>query len=740
MKNNFINKLKYAFISNSTTRLKNHLWLQFVKVLVWLYDIPSSHKSSFHMLLHRMQSLRRNSGDSWTVAYLKEAHRLCSHWLSGKPDQCMSEQRVAVRGLPLIIPGPLRNQMYKRNNLNYFRCVMTLLSVFRVMDAKLKLKIESITDPFSGNTETLNENQIIKALSVLSLEGKPSLGDTNHFAITKQNRLLLATSAGPNGPVNCLNSFKDAYALLTINPYLLTCLLDLSKYTSMILHNTLKKDIALIRYLISVKDKIVLGENPKQILLDFMSWDKSQLKLGKLSTKIEAAGKVRVFAMVDLWTQSILNPIHKGLFKWLSHIPMDGTFDQLSPIKNFSALESKERYSFDLSAATDRLPIKLQIQIMTHLFNNKQLAILWATVLVCRDYHLSFQGQQYICKYAVGQPMGALSSWAMLATTHHVIVQIAAQNAGYSGLFQDYSILGDDIVIANRDVAVKYQILMKDLGLEINLSKSLISDIGVIEFAKRWFHNDIDLSPGSPALITRVLADPSYLPTLVLDLLNRGINTMGDPEKFFSSSPLSKINKDKIKFALLPFGSGDFLKWLIPEMDINSFSREDLVAFVKLIDKTFNDFAYKFNFKGSVMDQKNLNSSPLDPMRTFFVFIEGEGLKQFQIHSTTILTGNLIYAGKLSAESRAPKRNFLDLMSELNITSFDQVDLTAEFVFDYLKDTLDEALRLETFVPDLNSLKGRDRSVMIRDSRRVQKFMTALIDNLNQSGMSITLS
>lgn len=26
-------------------------------------------------------------------------------------------------------------------------------------------------------------------------------------------------------------------------------------------------------------------------------------------------------------------------------------------------------------------------------------------------------------RYAVGQPMGALSSWAMLALTHHFIVQ-----------------------------------------------------------------------------------------------------------------------------------------------------------------------------------------------------------------------------------------------------------------------------------------------------------------------------
>jgi hypothetical protein len=35
-------------------------------------------------------------------------------------------------------------------------------------------------------------------------------------------------------------------------------------------------------------------------------------------------------------------------------------------------------------------------------------------------------------KYSVGQPMGCLSSFNMLALTHHVIVQIAAIQAGFT--------------------------------------------------------------------------------------------------------------------------------------------------------------------------------------------------------------------------------------------------------------------------------------------------------------------
>jgi len=51
-------------------------------------------------------------------------------------------------------------------------------------------------------------------------------------------------------------------------------------------------------------------------------------KIGKLSKKAEAAGKIRIFAMVDVWTQSLLKPLHLALFDFLKSLPNDGTFDQ----------------------------------------------------------------------------------------------------------------------------------------------------------------------------------------------------------------------------------------------------------------------------------------------------------------------------------------------------------------------------------------------------------------------------
>lgn len=68
---------------------------------------------------------------------------------------------------------------------------------------------------------------------------------------------------------------------------------------------------------------------------------KSELRpssvLGALAFKDEAAGKVRVFAMVDCWTQWLLKPLHLSLFKVLGSLPTDGTKDQLAPIKQLIA-------------------------------------------------------------------------------------------------------------------------------------------------------------------------------------------------------------------------------------------------------------------------------------------------------------------------------------------------------------------------------------------------------------------
>jgi len=70
--------------------------------------------------------------------------------------------------------------------------------------------------------------------------------------------------------------------------------------------------------------------------------------------------------MVDIVTQSLMKPIHDFLFSVLRKLPNDATFDQ-----NASFLRAVEKskssghcFGYDLSAATDRLPIDIQVAIL----------------------------------------------------------------------------------------------------------------------------------------------------------------------------------------------------------------------------------------------------------------------------------------------------------------------------------------------------------------------------------------
>jgi hypothetical protein len=65
-----------------------------------------------------------------------------------------------------------------------------------------------------------------------------------------------------------------------------------------------------------------------------------------------------------------MKPIHLGLFNILRVLPNDGTFDQDSAVQRCSqkAVKYAKAYSFDLSAATDRLPVVLTASILESLF------------------------------------------------------------------------------------------------------------------------------------------------------------------------------------------------------------------------------------------------------------------------------------------------------------------------------------------------------------------------------------
>jgi len=86
------------------------------------------------------------------------------------------------------------------------------------------------------------------------------------------------------------------------------------------------------------------------------------LELRRVSHFGDSEGKTRTIGILDYWSQTVLKPLHDVLMEILAKIPEDCTKDQTQFI---ASLRSKEHfYSFDLTAATDRLPLYVQRDIL----------------------------------------------------------------------------------------------------------------------------------------------------------------------------------------------------------------------------------------------------------------------------------------------------------------------------------------------------------------------------------------
>jgi hypothetical protein len=267
-------------------------------------------------------------------------------------------------------------------------------------------------------------------------------------------------------------------------------------------------------------------------------WGKP-LWFGRLGFK-EEPGKIRVFAMVNILTQTLMAPLHKWIFLRLRKIPTDGTFNQVAPVERLIKRFRREGSwvaSYDLSAATDRLPLALQVRLLVPVLGEK-MAANWANLLVSQPYGLPKVAKSYNLGfdrvvYAVGQPMGALSSWALLALTHHALVQMAAFEVHkLSGWFLNYAILGDDVVIADRLVAQRYLAIMKEIGVDISLAKSLVSNTSSLEFAKRTWVAGRDVTPVSLAEMLVALRSLGALGELVNKNMKFGVIRISSVARF----------------------------------------------------------------------------------------------------------------------------------------------------------------------------------------------------------------
>jgi len=499
---------KPIYRANAMATVKG--WLPYINPALAVMVIVGMHTTSSRVraivsLLRHFYCIFKHQGVKGVVIHLKTSAVLLQQAIGNfkiyDPAKVGCRVSRTNKGIPRSINRVHRASLLQDPKL--IRLYLTIFNLFRVLHFEGVVKTKSITNP-STATEALNPQLLafiplfFKRMAKVIGINADSLGNLlqdeyNSFRmspILKSSPQTGVTQQEIDGETREGNFSISTHPLLTVKSgNLLFNDDEVSKsafyFVKLIPRNHPVQEIVRRITLITVEG------NPKEPWLN---------NLGKLSVKEEAAGKMRIFALVDPWTQWLLKPLHDLIFNnILRAIPQDGTFDQLAPLRLLMKRTGGKTgyFSLDLTAATDRLPLALQQRIIAHLAND-EFSLAWATLLTGRDYWLKTM-QPHISgpyRYSVGQPMGALSSWASLALTHHFIVQFAAFRVGELGWYQNYAVLGDDVVIADLKVARSYLQIMKSLGVECGLHKSIMSYNGIaLEFAKKTFYKGVDVSP-----------------------------------------------------------------------------------------------------------------------------------------------------------------------------------------------------------------------------------------------------
>lgn len=664
-----LNTFGYPFLFDMITRNGG---LSLVGIILRLFPtmkggLTPSVLLSIKIMLNRMSLIANCQGKIGFVKYFKQVSVITQKVLGGDKTLTTTPRvKTTKSGIPCFFPSYIRKALRSGQTWS-MRLSLTIVSLYRDVIYDSKVNTDSITNPFNGNEKTVKEvinfipsfvNRFIplhlrgrtllvgkmRIFPILTSSPQTAIKDWNEdssspLSISSTSIISLMRSAATM-PQHYLEYFKVLYEVVGVNRWnssfnLFTAIRYGANNNYFHLFERICYSLGVnpgsitdwglrprIEYAKKWSNWILFKQDLFISILEYcMKWSRFYLRgplrptkyIGKLGLKQEAAGKMRVFAMMDPWTQWIMYPFHKALFSILDRRrDVDGTFNQLGPI---SRKEGKPSFSMDLSSATDRLPMSIQTPLIKEIFNlSDQQANAWTSLLIERSYKVP--NEHTAVQYAVGQPMGALSSWAMLAMTHHLIVQFAAfqvYRENLKGYFSDYAVLGDDIVIFDTKVSKRYHSVILSLGVECNLSKSISSPSGdALEFAKRTFYKGENVSP-SPLKeyfmsLNSVIAFVEYVKKYNLTI-PQALRVAGFGYKVISGyqKPFHKLNI-KVRYLILLLGltSTSFRKSL--GQSLSSGHNLFLVGFSTFLEDYCNDLLERITKLENISKSYDLDS------------------------------------------------------------------------------------------------------------------------------------
>jgi len=573
-------------------------------------------------LLKSIEIWIKNEGEYGAIQRLKAVHQFsvrailgCSH---DRPDIWVCCQ---PNGLPKVV-GYKSYLCFK--DRRYAVAILSLTSSYLCLMTEWKIDLASITEGYSGKDVRCFNSEVLHQIEILDLPNQKDSFGLGWF---------LSSKSGPNGRPGWLHWWKDLYALYYTAPHLLPHINFLGKYFKV-----------RARF-----DKIF--KLPRLLRIPFTKmwwfsldcWRNHELWFhSKLHVLKQPGSKTRIIAIGDVFSQTVLQPIHNHLMKCLRTIPQDGTFDQNAQVERIKkwvrAGLGDDIYSFDLKSCTDRFPINIQMLVISALFGDK-VAESWRSIMVDRSFFCENDKNSY--RYAVGQPMGLLSSWAAMALTHHVVVRICASRlhipeASFCSL--EYAILGDDIVIGDKRLANEYKRFMnKDLGVKFSMSKSIITRKG-FEFAKRLVKNSTEFSPVPANLVIQIQNYPNLLPALVSTLKDRW-NFDCDPRLLVHLLPVRE-RWIGLKLLTCPLWSSELIK----SVDLWKISKASLWGLCKQFSVDKENIDRKLERIQNVFDQIE-TSVPINAVKWINPVTAKRGTYVHRLHLGTRDRNPEVFAG-----------------------------------------------------------------------------------------------
>jgi hypothetical protein len=291
-------------------------------------------------------------------------------------------------------------------------------------------------------------------------------------------------------------------ALGTVDPFGFGNVCPLSEEELQFVDGFLDQDVA------SALKAYLQGEEPEISIFDGVSFLSGQYVGHNQHLPKKGSGvDYRDIAVPNRFIQAALEPGAAKLYNVVSKLPHDATFNQDKfdqRIQNRVNNSDLYQGSVDLSKATDNLPRSWGFYIVETLldmfgypsdpFKQVMLAAtgkedsseieVWKSLKLFQTIsNAKWEDEGFLNGYKVGQPLGSLPSFALLAITHNLFLESLAAHLGL--VHSPYFVLGDDVVITNRKLRSRYIRELTSRAIPLSLHKSYEGRLS--EFAGKTF-------------------------------------------------------------------------------------------------------------------------------------------------------------------------------------------------------------------------------------------------------------